>query len=142
MNNINYCEYLENVSKLLSEKKISEEMAKEMLKSFNDLIQSIKEIEINHDNNIKEIELVRSKNQKEVELVRSNNQKETEITCSNNQKEILQIRCTDNGMKVTSMERAIKIADAVVVSCNAINGFGEPKPIVEQPIFNYQQPTD
>ena len=96
MDNTNYCEYLENVSKLLSEKKISEELAKEMLKSFNGLIQSIKEIEINHDNNVKEIEIARS----------------------NNQKEMLQIRCTDNGMKVTSMERAIKIADAVVVSCS------------------------
>lgn len=123
MDNTNYCEYLENVSKLLSEKKISEELAKEMLKSFNGLIQSIKEIEINHDNNVKEIE-----------IVRSNNQKEMEITCSNNQKEMLQIRCTDNGMKVTSMERAIKIADAVVVSCNTINGFDSPKPIEEQPI--------
>ena len=123
MDNTNYCEYLENVSKLLSEKKISEELAKEMLKSFNGLIQSIKEIEINHSNNVKEIE-----------LVRSNNQKETEITCSNNQKEILQIRCTNNGIKVTSMERTIKVADAVVVSCNTINNFGEPKPIVGQPI--------
>lgn len=113
MDKTNYCEYLENVSKLLSEKKISEELAKEMLKSFNDLIQSIKEIEINHDNNVKEIELVRS----------------------NNQKEMLQIRCTANGMKVTSMERAIKIADAVVVSCNTINGFNE-QPIIEQPIVN------
>ena len=123
MDNTNYCEYLENVSKLLSEKKISEELAKEMLKSFNGLIQSIKEIEINHSNNVKEIE-----------LVRSNNQKETEITCSNNQKEILQIRCTNNGIKVTSMERTIKVADAVVVSCNTINNFGEQKPIAEQPI--------
>ena len=129
MDNTNYCEYLENVSKLLSEKKISEELAKEMLKSFNGLIQSIKEIEINHDNNIKEIE-----------LVRSNNQKETEITCSNNQKEILQIRCTDNGMKVTNMERVIKIADAIVVGCNTMNSFGEPKPIIEQPMVNNQQP--
>ena len=76
MDKTNYCEYLENVSKLLSEKKISEELAKEMLKSFNGLVQSNKEIEINHDNNIKEIE-----------IARSNNQKETEITCSNNQKE-------------------------------------------------------
>lgn len=115
---IDHFEYLENVTKLLSEKKISEEMAKDMLKSFNDLIQSVKEIEINHSNNLKEIELAREKNQKEM----------------------LQIRCTDNGMKVTSMERAIKIADAVVVSCNTINGFGEPKPIVEQPTFNNQQP--
>ena len=123
MDNTNYYEYLENVSKLLSEKKISEELAKEMLKSFNGLIQSNKEIEINHDNNVKEIE-----------IVRSNNQKEMEITCSNNQKEMLQIRCTVNGMKVTSMERAIKIADAVVVSCNTINGFDSPKPIEEQPI--------
>ena len=123
MDNTNYYEYLENVSKLLSEKKISEELAKEMLKSFNGLIQSIKEIEINHSNNVKEIE-----------ISRSNNQKETEIACSNNQKEMLQIRCTDNGMKVTSMERAIKIADAVVVSCNTINNFGEQKPITEQPI--------
>ena len=112
MDKTNYCEYLENVSKLLSEKKISEELAKEMLKSFNGLVQSIKEIEINHDNNVKEIEIVRN----------------------NNQKEMLQIRCTDNGMKVTSMERAIKIADAVVVSCNTINNFGEQKPISEQPI--------
>lgn len=112
MDNTNYYEYLENISKLLSEKKISEEMAKEMLKSFNDLIQSNKEIEINHDNNVKEIEIVRS----------------------NNQKEMLQIRCTVNGMKVTSMERAIKIADAVVVSCNTINNFGEQKPISEQHI--------
>lgn len=123
MDNTNYCEYLESISKLLSEKKISEELAKEMLKSFNGLIQSNKEIEINHDNNVKEIE-----------IVRSNNQKEMEITCSNNQKEMLQIRCTANGMKVTSMERAIKIADAVVVSCNTINGFDSPKPIEEQPI--------
>lgn len=123
MDNTNYCEYLENVSKLLSEKKISEELAKEMLKSFNGLIQSNKEIEINHDNNVKEIE-----------IVRSNNQKEMEITCSNNQKEMLQIRCTVNGMKVTSMERAIKIADAVVVSCNTINVFDSSKPIEEQPI--------
>ena len=128
MDNTNYCEYLENVSKLLSEKKISEELAKEMLKSFNGLIQSIKEIEINHSNNLKEIE-----------LVRSNNQKEIEITCSNNQKEMLQIKCTNNGMKVTSMERAIKIADAVIVSCNTMNGFDEPKSIVEQPTFNNQQ---
>ena len=112
MDNTNYCEYLENVSKLLSEKKISEELAKEMLKSFNGLIQSIKEIEINHSNNVKEIEIARS----------------------NNQKEMLQIRCTVNGMKVTSMERAIKIADAVVVSCNTINNFEEQKPITEQPI--------
>ena len=112
MDKTNYCEYLENVSKLLSEKKISEELAKEMLKSFNGLIQSIKEIEINHSNNVKEIEIARS----------------------NNQKEMLQIRCTDNGMKVTSMERAIKIADAVVVSCNTINGFDSPKPIEEQSI--------
>lgn len=117
-NSINYYEYLENVSKLLSEKKISEDMAKEMLKSFNEWIQSAKEIEINHSNNLKEIELAREKNQKEM----------------------LQIRCTDNGMKVTSMERAIKIADAVVVSCNTINGFGELKPIVDQPTFNKQQP--
>lgn len=123
MDNTNYYEYLENISKLLSEKKISEELAKEMLKSFNGLIQSNKEIEINHDNNVKEIE-----------IVRSNNQKEMEITCSNNQKEMLQIRCTVNGMKVTSMERAIKIADSVVVSCNTINGFDSPKPIEEQPI--------
>ena len=112
MDKTNYCEYLENVSKLLSEKKISEELAKEMLKSFNGLVQSNKEIEIAH----------------------SNNQKETEITCSNNQKEMLRIRCTVNGMKVTSMERAIKIADAVVVSCNTINGFNE------QPIVNDKQP--
>ena len=114
MDNTNYCEYLENVSKLLSEKKISEELAKEMLKSFNSLIQSIKEIEINHDNNVKEIE----------------------ITCSNNQKEMLQLRCTDKGMKVTSMERVIKVADAVIVGCNTMNSFGEPKPITEQPIVN------
>ena len=123
MDNTNYCEYLENVSKLLSEKKISEGLAKEMLKSFNDLIQSIKEIEINHSNNVKEIE-----------ISRSNNQKETEIACSNNQKEMLQIRCTDNGMKVTSMERTIKVAGAVIASCNTINNFGESKPIVGQPI--------
>jgi hypothetical protein len=43
-------------------------------------------------------------------------------------------------MKVTSMERAIKIADAVVVSCNTINGFGDTKPMVDQSIFNDQQP--
>ena len=116
MDKTNYCEYLENVSKLLSEKKISEELAKEMLKSFNGLIQSIKEIEINHSNNVKEIEIARS----------------------NNQKEMLQIRCTVNGMKVTSMERAIKIADAVVVSCNTINGFNESRPITEQPVVNNQ----
>lgn len=127
MDNTNYCEYLENVSKLLSEKKISEEMAKEMLKSFNGLIQSIKEIEINHSNNVKEIE-----------LVRSNNQKETEITFSNNQKEMLQLRCTDKGMKVTNMERVIKVADAVIVGCNTMSSFGEPKPITEQPIDNNQ----
>ena len=42
MDSTKYYEYLENVSKLLSEKKISEELAKEMLKSFNVLIQSIK----------------------------------------------------------------------------------------------------
>jgi antitoxin component YwqK of YwqJK toxin-antitoxin module len=130
MDNTKYCEYLENISKLLSEKKISEELAKEMLKSFNEMLQSMKEIEINHDNNAKEIE-----------LTRSNNQKETEITCSNNQKEMLQIRCTDNGMKVTSMERVIKIADAVVVGCNTMTYFGEPKPIAEQPIVNNQQPV-
>ena len=112
MDKTNYCEYLENVSKLLSEKKISEGLAKEMLKSFNGLIQSIKEIEINHSNNVKEIEISRS----------------------NNQKEILQIRCTDNGMKVTSMERTIKVAGAVIASCNTINNFGESKPNVEQPI--------
>ena len=117
-NSNKYYEYLENVTKLLSEKKISEEMAKDMLKSFNEFIQSVKEIEINHDNNVKEIELSRDKTQKE----------------------ILQIRCTENGMKVTSMERAIKIADAVVVSCNTINGFGDPKPVVDQSIFNDQQP--
>ena len=134
MDNTNYYEYLENISKLLSEKKISEELAKEMLKSFNGLIQSNKEIEINHDNNVKEIEINHDNNVKEIEIVRSNNQKEMEITCSNNQKEMLQIRCTVNGMKVTSMERAIKIADSVVVSCNTINGFDSPKPIEEQPI--------
>ena len=128
MDKTNYCEYLENVSKLLSEKKISEELAKEMLKSFNGLVQSNKEIEINRDNNVKEIE-----------IARSNNQKETEITCSNNQKEMLRIRCTVNGMKVISMERAIKIADAVVVSYNTINGFNE-QPIIEQPIVNDKQP--
>lgn len=117
-NRIDYFEYLENVTKLLSEKKISEEMAKEMIKSFNDLIQSVKEIEINHDNNMKEIELARDKNQKEM----------------------LHIRCTDNGMKVTNMERVMKIADAVVVTCNTINGFIEQKPMVDQSIFNNQQP--
>ena len=71
----------------------------------------------------------------------TNNVKEIELTRSNNQKEMLQIRCTDNGMKVTSMERVIKIADAVVVGCNTMTYFGEPKPIAEQPIVNNQQPV-
>ena len=119
MDNTNYCEYLDNVSKLLSEKKISEEMAKEMLKSFNGLIQSIKEIEIHHDNNVKEIELDRNKTQKE----------------------ILQVRCTESGTKVTKLQTISDAVNAVTIVCNTINGFDEPKPIAEQPIVNNQQPV-
>ena len=116
MNDINYCEYLENVSKLLSEKKISEGLAKEMLKSFNEMIQSMKEIEINHDNNVKEIELTRS----------------------NNQKEILQVRCTESGTKVTKLQTISDVANAVTAVCNTINEIDEPKLIPEQPIVNNQ----
>ena len=117
MDNNNYCEYLENVSKLLSEKKISEELAKEMLKSFNGLIQSIKEIEINHDNNVKEIE----------------------ITCSNNQKEMLQLRCIESGTKVTKLQTISDMANAVTAVCNTINGLDESNPIVEQSTINNRQ---
>ena len=106
MDNINYCEYLEHVSKLLSEKKISEELAKEMLKSFNGLIQSIKEIEINHDNNVKEI---------------------------------LQVRCTESGTKVTKLQTISDVANAVTAVCNTINGLDESNPIVEQSTINNQQ---
>ena len=108
MDNTNYCEYLENVSKLLSEKKISEELAKEMLKSFNSLIQSIKEIEIHHDNNVKEI---------------------------------LQVRCTESGTKVTKLQTISDVANAVTAVCNTINGFDESNPITEQPLVNNQQPV-
>ena len=117
MDNTKYCEYLENISKLLSEKKISEELAKEMLKSFNGLIQSIKEIEIHHDNNLKEIELDRNKTQKE----------------------ILQVRCTESGTKVTKLQTISDVANAVTIVCNTINGFDESNPIVEQPTINNQQ---
>ena len=106
MDNTNYCEYLENVSKLLSEKKISEELAKEMLKSFNGLIQSIKEIEINHDNNVKEI---------------------------------LQVRCTESGTKVTKLQTISDVVNAVTAVCNTINGLDESNPIVEQSTINNRQ---
>ena len=106
MDKTNYCEYLENVSKLLSEKKISEELAKEMLKSFNGLIQSIKEIEINHDNNVKEI---------------------------------LQVRCTESGTKVTKLQTISDVANAVTAVCNTINGLDESNPIVEQSTINNRQ---
>ena len=106
MDNTNYCEYLENVSKLLSEEKISEELAKEMLKSFNGLIQSIKEIEINHDNNVKEI---------------------------------LQVRCTESGTKVTKLQTISDVANAVTAVCNTINGLDESNPIVEQSTINNRQ---
>jgi hypothetical protein len=119
MNDINYCGYLENVSKLLSEKKISEGLAKEMLKSFNEMIQSMKEIEINRDNNLKEIEFDRNKTQKE----------------------ILQVRCTESGTKITKLQTISDVANAVTNVCNTINEFDEPKPIPEQPIVNNQQPV-
>ena len=106
MDKTNYCEYLESVSKLLSEKKISEELAKEMLKSFNGLIQSIKEIEINHDNNVKEI---------------------------------LQVRCTESGTKVTKLQTISDVANAVTAVCNTINGLDESNPIVEQSTINNRQ---
>ena len=106
MDKTNYCEYLENVSKLLSEKKIPEELAKEMLKSFNGLIQSIKEIEINHDNNVKEI---------------------------------LQVRCTESGTKVTKLQTISDVANAVTAVCNTINGLDESNPIVEQSTINNRQ---
>ena len=106
MDKTNYCEYLESVSKLLSEKKISEELAKEMLKSFNGLIQSIKEIEINHDNNVKEI---------------------------------LQVRCTESGTKVTKLQTISDMANAVTAVCNTINGLDESNPIVEQSTINNRQ---
>ena len=106
MDNTNYCEYLESISKLLSEKKISEELAKEMLKSFNGLIQSIKEIEINHDNNVKEI---------------------------------LQVRCTESGTKVTKLQTISDVANAVTAVCNTINGLDESNPIIEQSTINNRQ---
>ena len=117
MDNNNYCEYLENVSKLLSEKKISEELAKEMLKSFNGLIQSIKEIEINRSNNVKEIEFDRNKTKKE----------------------ILQVRCTESGTKVTKLQTIGDVANAVTAVCNTINGLDESNPIVEQSTINNRQ---